>query len=370
MGLKRRTRRTFQWLLKDRERFELWAGLSFFTLSLALFLSGWTVLRGSPGEWVAVPAGALAVLGLLGLSGKLPLSSLLLNRGLVAYEPKRGGQVAVLYGSILFGLGVFGLSSLAYYWLSPFGSYGLAALLSTALLLGGLYVVGTTPVLDVPTNEDFQAHRLVAEEPDVAWYEIEDEELAPAPLLDEFIHPEVTRYDVPLVKADAAAKRPGLLSTTDILAYATIDSDWMEGPDCYTCIEVEEPLPEQCLERGDVVGINHAPIEARWLVGRLIASYSEGSMLLGILQHEGPRWMIRRPGADIHQDIQPVEIIGAVEWSVKANSKAIRPAGDVGGTVDQSAGNSGAEAAKAHFAGHSFSAPGKDTGEASVEEHE
>ncbi len=324
VALKRTSRRLLRWLLKDRERFELWSGLTFFTLSLVLFLAGWTVLRDGPGAWVAVPSAMLAVIGLFGLSGKLPLSSLILNRGLVAYQPKRGGQMAIVYGACLFGLGVFGLSNLAYQWFEPLGSYGVAALLSTALMLGGLYIVGSTPVLDVPTSADFEADRLLKDDTaEPAWYEVDEDELHVGGVRPEPFVPEaIRRYAVPLVRSEAAVKRPGMLDAGDVVAWAMIDGDWVETPTNYSCVTVTEAVDEPCLDEGDVVGINHAISDTRWLVGRCVAVWREGRVMVGRLnESEGRLWL--RSGEN-ESEVEAVQIVGAVEWSLKAGSKHIR----------------------------------------------
>jgi hypothetical protein len=315
-------------LLSDRERFEVWTGLTLFTFSLLLFLAGWTALRGGPGDWVAVPAALLAVFGLLGLSGKVHLSGLLLNRGLAAAEPKRGGQVAVIYGASLFGLGIFGLSSLPYAWLMPSGSYGLAALLSSVLILGGLYVVGSTPILE-SHGADFEADRKPEPDPGPRWFELEgDDEFAnetqeAEPL---FAPPDgIPTYAVPQVRSIASAKRPALLVPEDIIAYAIIEWDWLETPANYTCVQLSHVGMGKLVEDGDLVGINHAFVDHRWLLGKLVAAYHDQQVCIGFLEEAGGRWGIRRTEAE-RVEIEAVSIIGAVEWSMKPNAKSIQPA--------------------------------------------
>lgn len=328
MAFKRLTRLILRRLFQNREQFELWAGLTFFTLSLALFIAGWTFLRGTVGEWVSVPAGLCAALGLLGLSAKVPISGLILNRGLVAYEPKRGGQVAVLYGASLFGLGVFGLSSLPYGWLEPSGSYGLAALLGAALILGGLYIVASTPILE-PSEPVFEADHLDPAEAAVPWYVVDEQELESekpaAPLLPRSVEP---RYAVPQVRAEAAAKRPSMLSPADIVAYAMIECDWLETPSNYSCIVVEHSVMAPVVETGDIVGINHAIVDPNWLRGKMVAAYTErNGVALGFLQETQEGWRLQpRDESVMPVSIEPVALIGAVEWSLKPGSKNIRPA--------------------------------------------
>jgi hypothetical protein len=319
-------------LFRDRDRFELWAGLSFFTISLLLFLSGWTALRGGSAEWVALPAAAFAMLGILGLSGKVPISALILNRGLVAYEPKRGGQIAVIYGAFLFGGGIFGLSSLTYGWLAPSGSYTLAALLSTALLLGGLYIVSSTPILDVPPSPrdksaDKPGEELPPIEPGKPWYMVDDEEMVggAVELHEEEAEPEPVHYfAVPQVNMNAAAKRPAMLGPDDIVAYAMLEWDWLESPREYSCVRVEQAGLAPLIEDGDLVGINHAVLDHRWLTGKLVAVVHQEEVRLGFLQHNAGQWQLRRNGKP-SLDIEPVGIIGAVEWSMKPNAKNIKP---------------------------------------------
>lgn len=326
-------RRVLRSLFRDRERFELWSGLTFFTISLLLFIAGWTELRGTPWAWVAVPAGLFATVGLLGLSAKVPLSSVILNRGLAPYEPKRGGQIAVIYGASLFGLGVFGLSSLPYGWLQPSGAYGLTALLGTALILGGLYIVASTPVIE-PSSTSFEADALLPGEPKsepvVPWYVIEDES-APAPSeapSATFIPRSVEqRYAVPQVRPEAAAKRPALLTADDIVAYAMIECDWVETPANYTCVSVEARGMAPVVEAGDVIGINHAIVDPQWLRGKLVAAFRQGQgVAIGFLKSNADRWFVQ-PREENAEPV-PVELvglIGAVEWSLKAGSKSLRP---------------------------------------------
>jgi SOS-response transcriptional repressor LexA len=324
-------------LFRDRERFELWSGLTFFTLSLLLFLAGWFALRGSALAWVNVPAGALATLGLLGLSGKVPLSSLLLNRGLAAYEPKRGGQIAVLYGAALFGLGVFGLSSLPYAWLAASGAYGLAALLGSALILGGLYIVASTPVIEPTGGVTFEADDLLPGDPAampgdpvVPWYVIEDEaevpaaEASAAQLLPRSVE---ARYAVPQVRREAAAKRPALLTADDIVAYAMIECDWVETPTNYTCLSVEAPGMAPVVESGDIVGINHAIVDPQWLRGKLVAALRQGQgVTIGFLRHTADHWFLQpREESAEAVPVELVGLIGAVEWSLKPGSKHLLP---------------------------------------------
>lgn len=331
MALKRMARHAMRTLLRDRERFELWAGLTFFTAGLLLFLAGWTVWQHGAFAWSAVPAALAASFGLLGLSGKVPLSALVLNRGFAAYEPKRGGQLAVAYGAGLFGLGVFALSSLPYAWLEPSGSYGLAALLGASLILGGLYIVASTPVLEPATPPHFETDDLAPAEP-VPWYVIEDEPAeaaAEAPrLLPRGVEP---RYAVPQVKPAAAAKRPSMLAADDIVAYAFIECDWVETPGDYTCVTVADDAMAPVVDAGDVVGINHAMADPLWLRGKLVAAYAENQrVVFGFLQEAAAGgWQLapRNEGCEAIE-VQPVAIIGAVEWSLKPGSKSIQPAGD------------------------------------------
>lgn len=339
VALRRVTRQVLRRLFQDRERFDLWSGLTFFTCSLLLFIAGWTVGQDTWVTWLAVPSALLASLGLLGLSGKAPLSGLILNRGFVNYEPKRGGQMAVAYGAALFGLGVFGLSSLPYAWLEPSGSYGLAALLGASLILGGLYIVASTPVLE-PSAAAFETDELLPGEP-VPWYVVEDSELAPEkpaePLMPKNVEP---RYAVPQVRHASAAKRPSMLKTEDIVAYAFIECDWVETPANYTCVTVEGDGMAPVIEAGDIVGINHAMTEPDWLRGKLVAAFTdEHTVALGFLQEfreagggatdasGRKRWRLA-PRNDRYapQEVQPVALIGVVEWSLKPGSKSIQPA--------------------------------------------
>lgn len=339
MALRRVTRQVLRRLFQDRERFDLWSGLTFFTLSLLLFIAGWTVGQDTWVAWLAVPSALLASLGLLGLSGKVPLSGLILNRGFVNYEPKRGGQMAVAYGAALFGLGVFGLSALPYAWLEPSGSYGLAALLGASLILGGLYIVASTPVLE-PSPSAFESDDLLPSEP-VPWYVVDDSELAPdkpaEPLMPKSVE---QRYAVPQVKHASAAKRPSMLKAEDIVAYAFIECDWVESPSDYTCVTVEGDGMAPVIEAGDIVGINHAMTEPDWLRGKLVAAFTgEHKVALGFLQEFRPeqaeeraalgakRWRLA-PRNERHApvEVQPVALIGVVEWSLKPGSKSIQPA--------------------------------------------
>ena len=306
-----------------------------------LFIAGWTQLRGSWAAWAAVPSGVLASLGLLGLSGKVPLSSLILNRGLAPYEPKRGGQFAVLYGAVLFGLGVFGLSSLPYGWLQPSGAYGLAALLGTALIAGGLYIVASTPILEPPPT-NFEADELLpgesTAEPVVPWYVIEDEATpglpdgSPAaesqgpPLLPRSVE---QVYAVPQVRPGAAAKRPALLTADDILAYAMIECDWVETPANYTCVTVECHGMAPVVETGDIVGINHAIVDPQWLKGKLVAAFAQRSVAIGFLVQNDQGWFLQpREESAAAIPIELVRLIGAIEWSLKPGSKNLRPASE------------------------------------------
>lgn len=346
MSIKRAGRIVLRRLLQDQEQFELWAGLTFFTASLICFVAGWTVLLGTWGMWVAVPAAFLASLGLLGLSAKVPLSGLILNRGLVTFEPKRGGQIAVLYGAFLFGFGVFGLSSLPYTWLEPSGSYGLAALLGASLILGGLYIVASTPILE-PSQTIFEADQVATDAP-VPWYVLENEtpeEVRPAgaPLLPRTVE---HRYAVPHVRAISAAKRPSMLTADDILAYAMIECDWVASPGDYTCITMEHASMTPLVESGDIIGINHAMVDAGWLRGKLCAAFLEsGSLVIGFLQEQaGNGWVLQPRNEECPPiAIQTIGLVGAVEWSMKADSKYLRPAVPVlyGEAASRTAGYAG-----------------------------
>lgn len=322
-ALRRTTRSLLRHLLRDRERFELMAGLTFFTVSLGLFLLGWTAWRWSSGAWAAIPAGIFAALGLMGLSGKVPLSSLLLNRGLVAYEPKRGNQIAVVYGALLFGAGIFSLSSLTQRWLTPTGTYGLVALLGTALILGGLYIVGSTPVFDAPAPPPLEPPPEPPEggpDSEVPWFILED---------DTSVQPESVRlpclpggpfFAVPQVRPEAALKQPSMLAPEDILAYVKIECDWVETPANYSCVAIQQATLPPCIESGHLVGINHAILEPRWLLGKLVAVAVDGAIEVGYLAQEQNGWCIR-PHADAPaKAIEAVRIVGAVEWSLKPNS--------------------------------------------------
>lgn len=337
MALRRVTRQVLRRLFQDRERFDLWSGLTFFAASLLLFVAGWTVGQHTLVAWSAVPSALLASLGVLGLSGKVPLSGLILNRGFVNYEPKRGGQMAVAYGAALFGLGVFGLSALPYAWLEPSGSYGLAALLGASLILGGLYIVSSTPVLE-PSASAFESDELAPGEP-VPWYVVDDSELAPdkpvEPLMPKGVEP---RYAVPQVRHEAAAKRPSMLSAQDIVAYAYIECDWVETPANYTCVTIDGDGMAPIIEAGDIVGINHAMAEPDWLRGKLVAAYTaDNTVAVGFLQENRDeprageaglrRWRLT-PRNDRYPpvEVEPVALIGVVEWSLKPGSKSIQPA--------------------------------------------
>ena len=278
--------------------------------------------------WIAVPAALLASLGLLGLSAKVPLSGLLLNRGLANFEPKRGGQIAVLYGAFLFGFGVFGLSSLPYTWLEPSGSYGLAALLGASLILGGLYIVASTPILE-PNQPVFEADTLLPDAP-VPWYVLENEPSEEPsreglPLLPKTVE---HRYAIPHVRAVSAAKRPSMLTADDILAYAMIECDWVESPGDYTCVTLEHASMAPLVESGDIVGINHGMVDAGWLRGKLCAAFADGgSLVIGFLQERAEQgWLLQPRNEECPPiPIQTLGLIGAVEWSMKADSKYLRP---------------------------------------------
>ncbi len=341
MPFKRARREVLRRLLQDRERFELWTGLGLFTVSLLLFLGGWTALRGGPGEWTAVVAALAAMAGLMGLSGKVPLSGIFLNRGLAVEEPKRGGQIAVVYGAALFGIGVFGLSSVVHTLLAPSGAYGLAAMLSTALILGGLYVVGSTPVFERTHPARFEADNVP--EPQRAWFDVDamdgdGTETAVAAVEETPFEESQPACAVPQVRPSAATKRPAMLGPDDILAYAMIDWDWLETPSSYTCVAVEDPQMGRLVESGDLVGINHSVLDTRWLIGKLVAVAEGEKVLIGILREEEDQWFLNRQDDDFPIVIEPVTIIGAVEWSVKPRSATLRPVGE---PVAQTSGREG-----------------------------
>ncbi len=332
--MKPTTRKILRAFLKNRERFELWTGLTLFTVGLTAFLAGWTFLRETPGEWAALPAALLIAMGVLGLSGKVPYGALLINGGLAAYEPKRGGQIAVIYGTALFALGVFGLSSMTYAFLEPSGSYGLAALLGGALILGGLYIIASTPILE-PAKPHFEADEIPSIEADEPWYVIDDDATsalpADSPLPPFFPRCLSQRYAVPLVRLDAVAKRPAMLGADDIVAYAMIESDWVETPANYTCVAVEHGGLSPVIEDGDIVGINHAIVDAAWLQGKLVAVYTdEFALRVGFLDHsEGRYWIRPRDETRPALEVQSVQLIGSVEWNLKSAEKDLRPADDI-----------------------------------------